>query len=251
MYLPRFAQAGVLRHPHLGTALARSSRVYAVQNQLRQLSLAAKPRFSIRSADGLSRATFQQVRFATDAADGEKKVTKAQARQEETERKRKERASRKEEELTEKLRKAEERVESRKVKAEQREQKQEKENKKREQQKRKKRRDELQELKKAALQRPKYLPQSWYSVAVALKSSELSKSDFPGQDFFTVVHAAVKSFTPEEIEVCEPLRSICISENNRSLTQRASNSKPKPRRIAWPIRQPSMHGSSRTARWKS
>ncbi|CEJ59018.1 hypothetical protein PMG11_07655 [Penicillium brasilianum] len=144
MSLQRVARANVLRHLRLGDASSHQTRVIAVQNQLRRLSLATNPRFSTPLAGSPSAVKAQQSQtFATDAtkSDSAKKSTKKSSTKEP---------------------KAEKKKPTRALTEEQKEKKEKKES-----------RELVKRLKETALQPPKKLPQVARSIAIQSKIKEV------------------------------------------------------------------------------
>lgn len=186
MYLPRVVRVGVLRHLRLGDAIARPTRVNAVQDQLRQLSLAAKPRSSILSAGSVSPVTSRQAQFATKAASEDKPKPKAK------------KPTKSKAKSTAKSR-AKSPGQKKRVKTE----------KQKEAAQRQKERDHILQLKDTALQKPKGLPRTWYTLALSSKLSGVT----PGAESFAATHAYIKSLSSDEIEVRQPSHPIFVSRN--------------------------------------
>lgn len=182
MSLQWVSRAGVLRHLHLGDAMARPSRVTGLQNQLRRLCLSSQPRLTPR-VGALSTITSQQSHsYATDASRPKpKKSTKATdgTRKKST-------APKKKRELTEKQKEAKEK---------------------------KKQRDHIKQLKETALETPKKLIAAGHRLAFQSKFSELRPQHSTIKETFSAASTAVKDMTADESEVslCRPALSCCSS----------------------------------------
>lgn len=184
MSFHRVARAGVLRHLHLGNGLGRSTNVIGVQQQLRQLSLTTRPRMTIPSVGALPTIGSQRLRaFATEdgpANEDKPAKKKTAAKKKSTKSKSKKKTTskpkpKKKKPLTEK-------GQERKKRSEQR--------------------AKINELKATALTEPKKLPTVWRHVAIQSKFAELNIPAGTGVEKLRFVNEAVKSLSPEEIEVC-------------------------------------------------
>ncbi|KAJ6006336.1 hypothetical protein N7451_004280 [Penicillium sp. IBT 35674x] len=169
MSLQWVSRAGVLRHLHLGDAMARPSRVTGLQNQLRRLCLSSQPRLTPQ-VGALSTITSQQSHsYATDASRPKpKKSTKAAdgTRKKST-------APKKKRELTEKQKEAKEK---------------------------KKQRDHIKQLKETALETPKKLIAAGHRLAFQAKFSELRPQHSTIKETFGAASTAVKEMTADESE---------------------------------------------------
>ncbi|KAJ5546772.1 hypothetical protein N7494_004357 [Penicillium frequentans] len=169
MSLQWVSRAGVLRHLHLGDAMARPSRVTGIQNQLRRLCLSSQPRLT-PLVGALSTITSQQSHsYATDASRPKpKKSTKATAGT-----RKKSTAPKKKRELTEKQKEAKEK---------------------------KKQRDHIKQLKETALETPKKLIAAGHRLAFQSKFSELRPQHSDIKETFSAASTAVKDMTADESE---------------------------------------------------
>lgn len=176
MSLQWVSRAGVLRHLHLGDAMARPSRVTGLQNQLRRLCLSSQPRLT-PLVGALSTITSQQSHsYATDASRPKpKKSTKATAGTP-----KKTTAPKKK--LTEKQKEAKEK---------------------------KKQRDHIKQLKETALETPKKLIAAGHRLAFQAKFSELRPQHSEIKETFSAASTAVKDMTADESEVS--LRRAALS----------------------------------------
>ncbi|KAJ5630780.1 uncharacterized protein N7484_010880 [Penicillium longicatenatum] len=169
MSLQWVSRAGVLRHLHLGDAMARPSRVTGLQNQLRRLCLSSQSRLTPQ-VGALSTIISQQSHsYATDASRPKpKKSTKA------TDGTRKKSTTpKKKRELTEKQKEAKEK---------------------------KKQRDHIKQLKETALEPPKKLIAAGNRLAFQSKFSELRPQYSTIKEAFGAASTAVKEMAANETE---------------------------------------------------
>ncbi|KAJ5660040.1 hypothetical protein N7507_006491 [Penicillium longicatenatum] len=169
MSLQWVSRAGMLRHLHLGDAMARPSRVTGLQNQLRRLCLSSQSRLTPQ-VGALSTFTSQQSHsYATDASRPKpKKSTKV------TDGTRKKSTTpKKKRQLTEKQKEAKEK---------------------------KKQRDHIRQLKETALEPPKKLIAAGNRLAFQSKFSELRPQYSTIKEAFGAASTAVKEMAANETE---------------------------------------------------
>lgn len=173
MSFQRVARANVLRHLRLGDTLSHQTRVIAVQNQLRRLSLATNFRVTTPLVGSLSAVRSQQSHsFATDAAKSSSPKEKSTAKKPKTEKKKPKRA------LTEKQKEAKEKKESREL---------------------------VKQLKETALQPPKKLPQTARAIATQAKLKELREQS-PSRSQVEIFKDAIQQVFSQrlpEADVCQ------------------------------------------------
>ncbi|KAJ5160432.1 uncharacterized protein N7482_007436 [Penicillium canariense] len=180
MSLQRVARTGV-RHLRLGDALSYRTRVIGVQNQLRHLSLATNPRFSIPQVGLLSAINSRS--FSTETTESTPKKP-AQKSANKTKAKKKTKRP-----LTEKQKEAKEK---------------------------KKRSDHIKQLKETALELPKKLPQSARSIATQYKINEL-KQQSPSQAQKDIFKDAVEQVQSQRLAEAE--RFVNQAEENRAANE--------------------------------
>lgn len=178
MTLQWATRAGVLRHLRLGNALVRPTRVISVQNQLRRVCLAAKPRLATPQTCSVSFLISQQTRFFATASERPKakRSSKASSSTRKTSSSAKPTKKKK---LTEKQKEAKALRE---------------------------RRAHIKELKQTALVAPKKLAQSAWQLAIASKFADIRTQHSSSQDAFKETTNVVKSLSADEYEVCPPMR---------------------------------------------
>lgn len=175
MSLQWATRVSVVRHLRLGNALARPTRVISMQNQLRRVCLPTKTQFTRPSASSLSALICQQSHsFATTA-----ETPKAKRGRKPGSGKRKKSTSAKPKKKKKVL------TEEQKARKEQRE-----------------RRAKIKALKVTALEPPKKLATSAWSLAFASKFHEVRTESQPPKDTLREAAAVIKAMSPEEYEVC-------------------------------------------------
>ncbi|KAJ5714122.1 uncharacterized protein N7483_011303, partial [Penicillium malachiteum] len=184
-------RAGILRHLNLGDVLSRPSRVIAVQNQFRQLSLSSVPRLTTSRVGVLSTTTTQQSNgFATQTTSTEtKKATKT------TDGKRKSTTAKKETKPKPKRQLTEKQKEAKAKKAE---------------------RDLIKQLKEASLEAPKKLPQRAHTLALQDKISEVRDEKKTQNENFAATVKFVKEMPSYEFE-----RYTIQADQNRASNEAA------------------------------
>lgn len=218
MTLQWATRAGVLRHLRLGNALVRPTRVISVQNQLRRVCLAAKPRSATPQTCSVSFLISQQSRSLATATERPKakRSSKASSGNGKTSSSAKP-TKKKKKVLTEKQKEAKALRE---------------------------RRAQIKELKQTALVAPKKLAQSAWQLAIAAKFADIRSQYSSSQEAFKEATTVVKSLGADEYEVCPPLRRA-VSIEKVMLIDYTRLSKPKLKRTGPPTRRPMSHGSSR------
>ncbi|KAJ5691314.1 hypothetical protein N7488_012049 [Penicillium malachiteum] len=184
-------RAGILRHLNLGDVLSRPSRVTAVQNQLRQLSLSSVPRLNTSRVGVLSTITTQQSNgFATQTTSP--KTKKA------TDGKRKSSAAKKETKPKPKRELSEKQKEAQAKKAE---------------------RDSIRQLKELSLEAPKKLSQRAHTLALQAKLPEVRDKNKSQTENFAATVKFVKEMPSYEFE---PFK--IQAEQNRASNEAAYSS---------------------------
>lgn len=174
MSLQWATRAGVLRHLRLSNVLARPTRVISMQNQLRRVCLPTNAQFTTPSVTPLSVLACQQSRtFATTT-----ETPKAK-------RGRKRGSGKLKKSKTTKPKKKKVLTEDQKARKEQRE-----------------RRAKIKELKVTALELPKKLATSAWSLAFASKFHEVRTESQSPKDTLREAATVIKAMSPEEYEVC-------------------------------------------------
>lgn len=173
-------RAGVARHLRPCSALARPTRVISMQNQLRRVCLPTNFQFTGPRASPLSALICQQSHsFATTAESRGKKASSG---------KRKKSTSTKPKPKKKKVL-----TEEQKAKKEQ-----------------KQRREKIKALKVTALEPPKKLATSAWSLAFGSKFHEVRTESQQPKDTLREAANIIKAMSPEEYEVC-PCKPFCIS----------------------------------------
>lgn len=175
MTLQRVTRTGVVRHLYLGNALAPRARVISMQNQLRRVCLPTKFQFTRPHASSLSAIVCQQSRSFTTPA--ESPITKRGRKPSSGKRKKSTSAK-------PKPKKKKVLTEDQKARKEQRQ-----------------RREKIKALKATALEPPKKLATSPWSLAFASKFHEVRTESQKPSDTLKEAAAVIKAMSPEEYEV--------------------------------------------------
>lgn len=177
MSLQWAARVGVVRHLRLGNALARPTRVISMQNQLRRVCLPTKSQFTRPSVSHLSALVCQQSHsFATTAeTSNAKRGRKPGSSKRKKSTSAKPKPKKKKKVLTE----------DQKARKEQRE-----------------RRAKIKALKATALEPPKKLATSAWSLAFASKFHEVRSESQQPKDTLREAATVIKAMSPDEYEVC-------------------------------------------------
>lgn len=175
MSLQWATRAGVLRHLRLSDVLARPTRVISMQNQLRRVCLPTKSQFTAPNVTRLSALVCQQSRtFATSTENPNVKRNSSKRKKSKT---------------TKPKKKTKALTEDQKARKEQRE-----------------RRAKIKELKVTALELPKKLATSAWSLAFASKFHEVRTESQQPKDTLREAANVIKAMNPSEYEVCPERR---------------------------------------------
>lgn len=227
MSLQWAARAGPLRHLRLSAVFSRPTRVIAVQNQLRRVCLAAKPRLATPQTGSLSALISQQSRSLATATETETPKAKRGRKPGSTT---KAKTPKKKAVKAKKPKVKKRLTEKQKVAKAARE-----------------RREQIKELKGIALVPPKKLTASAWPLAVREQVAELKSGSGTSIEKFSEAISRAKSLTSDEYNV-RPIHNNIIEQ---LLTGLHRNSKPKQMRTGPPTRPTTKPGLTHTTRIRS